>query len=363
MTSSSPWQPLGKGNINFIGFTARCADNRPSCKVKETVPCVGNHKLPDGSPWLNPSFGSSAVLMLSAWLSCCFARRHRKFQRRSASISRCAQIKDVLTVAEVAARAAGKIMAQKVGAEVIQTKGYAADLLTAVDTECEKVIREVVHVRYPDHNFLGEESAGSSDAMDAVLALPGWLWVVDPIDGTTNFVAGQPLSAVSVGVAHDGVLRAGVIYDPYHDEMFSGATGMGAMLNGKSMCVSTAQQLGEAVVASGAPPNPRSAAPCFRAMSLLSPPATRTVRILGSAAINFAWVACGRLDAWFEPDLNPWDSAAGAVLVQEAGGQVTDCKGVPYKLGTRPICASNGRFHKELLSVLETANATCLDIT
>merc|ERR1711933_77068 len=119
--------------------------------------------------------------------------------------------------------------------------------------------------------------------------------------------------------------------------------------------------LKEAVVASGAPPNPCSSAPCFRAMSLLSPPRSRTVRILGSAAVNFAWVACGRLDAWFEPDLSPWDSAAGALLVREAGGRITDCEGNEYVLGTRPICCSNGKIHDELLAVLREADATKLD--
>lgn len=265
-------------------------------------------------------------------------------------------------MAEEAARAAGRIMAAKVGADVIMTKAYAADLLTEVDGECEEVIRQTVAAAFPDHAFLGEESVGSREAMDELLASPGWLWVVDPIDGTTNFVAGQPMSAVSIGVAEKGVLRVGVIYDPYRDELFSARLGDGAKLNGEPISVGQrAKRLSEAVVASGAPPNPKSAAPCFRAMTQLCPPVTRTVRILGSAAINFAWVACGRLDAWFEPDLSPWDSAAGAVLVREAGGRVTDGEGVEYVLGTRPICSSNGPIHDELEAVLRQADATRLD--
>lgn len=269
----------------------------------------------------------------------------------------------MLQVAEAAARAAGRVMAAKVGAEVVQTKAFAADLLTAVDTECEEVVRATVAKAFPEHAFLGEESVGSTEAMAALLASPGWLWVVDPIDGTTNFVSGQPMSAVSIGVAYAGVLRVGVIYDPYRDELFSAAVGAGATLNGAPIAASTARarELREAVVASGAPPNPRSCAPCFRAMTLLQPPRTRTIRILGSAAINFAWVACGRLDAWFEPDLSPWDSAAGAVLVREAGGRMTDCEGVEFALGTRPVCASNGAVHEELLTVLREARATQLD--
>jgi len=269
----------------------------------------------------------------------------------------------VLRVAEAAARAAGRLMAAKVGAEVVQVKDYAADLLTAVDTECEEVIRKTVFEAFADHAFLGEESVGSREAMDALIAGAGWLWVVDPIDGTTNFVSGQPMSAVSIGVAFNGTLYAGVIYDPFRDELFSASLGAGASLNGAPISISAARvpTLANAVVASGAPPNPRSSAPCFRAMSLLAPPRSRSVRILGTAAISLAWVACGRLDAWFEPDLSPWDSAAGALLVREAGGRVTDCEGQEYVLGTRPVCSSNGKIHDELLGVLAEAGATQLD--
>lgn len=272
------------------------------------------------------------------------------------------EARSVLEVATRAARAAGAVMREKVGAQVLKTKSFAADLLTAVDSECEEVIRQEVSSNFPNHAFLGEESVGSAEAMTKSLATSGWLWIVDPIDGTTNFVAGQPMSAVSVGVAFAGTLRVGVIYDPFHDELFTAVLDNGAELNGRRISVTKdVELLRDAVVASGAPPNPKSAAPCFRAMSLLAPPCTRTVRILGSAAINFAWVACGRLDAWFEPDLNPWDSAAGVLIVREAGGEVTDCEGMQYQLGTRAICASNSLIQKELLAVLQQADATQLD--
>jgi len=297
-----------------------------------------------------------------------WARRHarsaRKGGRRVAKQQLSAELKDrdILQVAETAAKAAGRIIVEKqqAGAAVVKaTKSNAADLLTEVDEECEDVIRRIVQEKFPDHDFLGEETA--DDDSESKLLSENWLWVVDPIDGTTNFVAGQPLSAVSIGIAKAGELRVGVIYDPFRDELFGAMLGEGARLNGQSIQVSRTASLPEAVVASGAPPNPDSAAPCFRAMSRLAPPRTRTIRILGSAAINFAWVACGRLDAWFEPDLNAWDSAAGALLVQEAGGQVTDCVGNPYTLSTRPICASNGPIHKALLKNLAKAGATKLD--
>lgn len=258
-------------------------------------------------------------------------------------------------------------MVTKVGANVIKTKAFAADLLTEVDSECEELIRNEVLRAFPSHGFLGEETAGSPAEIDAVLAQPGWLWIVDPIDGTTNFVAGQPLSAVSIGVAENGVLRAAVIFDPYRQELFSALQGQGAFLTSSSSTqpihVSGTAAISEAVIASGAPPNPLSAQPCFRAMALLAPPRARTLRILGSAAINFAWLAAGRLDAWFEPFLSPWDSAAGVLLVREAGGIVTDCEGNDYQLTTRPICASNGLIHAELLQVLRDAKATQLDAT
>mmetsp|Transcript_40512 Transcript_40512/g.116982 ORF Transcript_40512/g.116982 Transcript_40512/m.116982 type:complete len:387 (-) Transcript_40512:251-1411(-) len=289
--------------------------------------------------------------------------RSWKAQRRATRDMNATSDAEVLAVATEAARAAGRIIAQKVGAAVVKTKAFAADLLTEVDGECEEVIRTIVQQAFPAHGFLGEETAGTPEAIVEQLKAPGWLWVVDPIDGTTNFAAGQPLSAVSIGVAKDGILRVGVIYDPFRDELFSAAVGNGARLNDKAIRASQGvTDLREAIVASGAPPNPKSAAPCFRAMSLLAPPRTRTIRVLGSAAVNFAWVACGRLDAWFEPDLNPWDSAAGALLVREAGGQVTDCLGIEYVLGTRPICASNGAVHAELLSVVAEAGATQLDV-
>ena len=244
----------------------------------------------------------------------------------------------ILAVAAEAAREAGRLIVEKVGAEVVQSKAFAADLLMAVDKECEDVIRAIVSERFPDHEFLGEETADSSSASSgSLVSSEGWLWIVDPIDGTTNFAAGQPLSAVSIGIAYAGQLRVGVIHDPFRDELFSATCGGGAQVNGTAISVSGADALVDAVVASGAPPNPCSAAPCLRAMSLLAPPRSRTLRILGSAAINFAWVACGRLDAYFEPDLNSWDSAAGALIVQEAGGRVTSCVGEPYNLTTRLV--------------------------
>ncbi|CAL1137457.1 unnamed protein product [Cladocopium goreaui] len=283
----------------------------------------------------------------------------RRCFRCHRTVRRCEDAK-VLEVAEQAARAAGCLIREQVGAKVIRRKAFAADLLTAVDQQCEEAIRKIVQDNFPSHAFLGEETAETTGGIEEMQAQEGWLWVVDPIDGTTNFASGQPMSAVSIGVAKDGQLRVGVIYEPFRDELFTAQVERGAFLNGQSIRVSDAKELSEAVVASGCAPNPKSSAPCLRAMTELAPK-TRTLRILGSAAVNFAWLACGRLDAWFEVDLNAWDNAAGALLVQEAGGLVTDCKGSPYTLSTRPICATNGLIHFELLEILAKTKATELD--
>ncbi|CAE7602869.1 suhB, partial [Symbiodinium sp. CCMP2456] len=306
-------------------------------------------------PWHLGATGTAAA----AGLRHARQRKQRWATSWAARPGASAEVQKVLEVASEAANAAGLLIATQVGAEVIETKAFEADLLTAVDRQCEEQIRGIVKLHFPSHAFLGEESAGAD--LDAILGSDGWLWIVDPIDGTTNFAAGQPMSAVSIGVAFGGELQVGVIYEPFRQELFAAARGAGATLNGASISVSSSESLSKAVVASGAPPNPRSAAPGFRAMTLLAPPKSRTIRILGSAAINFAWLACGRLDAWFEVDLNSWDSAAGVLLVEEAGGRVTDCLGNEFTLTTRPICASNGRIHEELLKVLAVAECTGLD--
>jgi len=183
---------------------------------------------------------------------------------------------------------------------------------------------------------------------------------VDPIDGTTNFASGMPLSAVSIGVARRGELIAGVVYDPFRDELFEALAGGETKLNGASVRVDDAAEIGEAVVAAGSPPSARSMAPSLRGVCAISPQ-VRTVRMLGSAAIMMAWVACGRLTAYFEPDLNAWDTSAGALLVRGAGGSVTGLDGSEYQLETRTLLCSNGATHSPLLSALQDANCVGLD--
>ena len=275
-----------------------------------------------------------------------------------------AEAEAVLATASKAARAAGELIREKVGADVIKTKAGAKDLLTEVDGHCQETIEAMVMMEHPTHTFLGEESVepgadASSVALQQV-ASAEYLWICDPIDGTTNFASGMPLSAVSIGVAHRGELIVGVVYDPFRDELFESVAGGATTLNGASVRVDDATDVGDAVVAAGSPPSARSMAPSLRGVCAISPH-VRTVRMLGSAAIMMAWVACGRLSAYFEPDLNAWDTAAGALLIRGAGGRVTGLDGEEYVLKTRTLLCSNGATHGKLLSMLRSADCTGLD--
>jgi len=204
-----------------------------------------------------------------------------------------------------------------------------------------------------------------------------WVWVVDPIDGTTNFASGLTLSGVSICCALNGQPAVAVVYDPFMDEMFSAVEGQGATCNGERLSVARAPStffatasteesaavLGEAVVFAGSPPALNSMGPSLRGIAALMPK-VRTVRLVGSAALMLAWVAAGRAQAYFEADLNSWDSAAGALLIQEAGGAVCDLETLePYTLRTRRILAHNGdgRLVAALHRELKAANALRLD--
>ena len=257
---------------------------------------------------------------------------------------------------------------------MIKTKAGARDLLTAVDAECQAAIEACVAEDHPTHAFLGEESVAagakaSAEALDAAMAASSseYLWIVDPIDGTTNFVQSLPLVGVSIGVARRSSegsgaweLVVGVIVDPFKDEVFSAVAGGGASLDGAPIRVGD-EPLEESVVATGFAPNEASLRPMVRGIGAVGARA-RTVRMLGSAAIMLAWVACGRLSAYFEADLNAWDTAAGVLLVREAGGVVTDLEGGPFGIATRPLLASNPVAHPQLCETLVEAGVVGLDV-
>ena len=229
---------------------------------------------------------------------------------------------EIVRVAIAAGREAADVVVARLGADVLKTKASRGDLLTAADAEVQDLIERHVAVAFPSHTFLGEESVAagavaSAAALGATLDTAGeYLWIVDPIDGTTNFVQSLPLVGISIGVAKREAsgweLCAGVIVDPFRGEVFAARRGAGATLNGEPICVGS-EELGDAVVATGFAPTQESLQPMLRGMATVGRKA-RTLRMLGSAAIMLAWVACGRLSAYFEADLNSWDSAAGVRL-------------------------------------------------
>jgi myo-inositol-1(or 4)-monophosphatase len=232
----------------------------------------------------------------------------------------------------------------------------------------QQTIRETVLASFPHHDFLGEEDVppgkeasaraledklneiGNMDSVDDSLN-SGWLWIVDPIDGTSNFVHGMPLCMPSVAATYQGQAMVGVIYDPHRQELFTAMRGRGAFLNGERIFVGKQESVGDAIVAMGSPPGEESMRMSLKGVHALMPQ-VRTIRMLGSAALMLAWVANGRLTCYWEYDLSSWDIAAGALLVQEAGGKFTDLQGQDYTLRTRKMIASNGLVHDGILHIL-----------
>ena len=224
------------------------------------------------------------------------------------------------------------------------------DLVTVADRTSEKLIRERLAEAFPEHGVYGEE--GTRDRLGGEFR-----WYVDPLDGTTNFAHGFPQFCVSLGLEQrptglapekDGSMRAAVIYDPLRDELFAAERGRGAQLNGRSLRVSRTPELCEALIGTGFPSHKRHDNPnvhFYQEFTLRS----HGVRRAGSAALDLAYVAAGRLDAFWEFNLNPWDTAAGILLVEEAGGRVSGFSGQPFQLNSREVLASNGLLHAELM--------------
>ncbi|MGC2112721.1 MAG: inositol monophosphatase family protein [Candidatus Korobacteraceae bacterium] len=224
----------------------------------------------------------------------------------------------------------------------IEYKGDV-DLVTEADRQSEKLIVERLRARWPEYDIVGEEGTRSETGAE-------YRWYVDPLDGTTNFAHGYPVFCISIAlVRRDEELEAGVLYDPTRDEMFAAERGQGATLNGKPIQVSTTTKLAESILGTGFPSHKRHKNPnihFYHQLTLRS----HGVRRAGSAALDLANVACGRYDGFWEFNLNPWDTAAGALLVREAGGNVTRFDGSLFRLDSREVLASNGLIHQELMT-------------
>ncbi len=226
------------------------------------------------------------------------------------------------------------------------------DLVTEADRTVEKLIRGRLAEAFPEHGIYGEE--GTRERLDHE-----YRWYVDPLDGTTNFAHGLPHFSVSLGLEHraagidagaDGRLEAGIVYDPMRDELFTAERGRGALLNGRPIHVSDVANLAESLVATGFPSRKRHSSPnihFYQEFTLRS----HGVRRYGSAALDLAYVACGRYEAFWEFHLNPWDTAAGFLLVEEGGGRITDFSGGGFRLDSREVLASNGLIHAELVGL------------
>ena len=239
------------------------------------------------------------------------------------------------------ARAAGAILMDFYRRRVrVEYKGDV-DIVTEADRASEAYIVGEIKKKFPDHGVLAEEGSGYAGRS-------GYQWFIDPLDGTTNFAHSFPVFAVSMGLALDGEMVLGVVYDPTRDEMFAGEKGHGATLNGQPMHVSQVAKLNEALVATGFPSQRRHINPnihFYHQFNMNS----HGVRRPGSAATDLAYVAAGRLDAFWEFNLHPWDVAAGKLLVAEAGGKVTDATGAPHTMTSNAVMASNGLLHAQLL--------------
>ncbi|RLN20910.1 hypothetical protein BBJ28_00018420 [Nothophytophthora sp. Chile5] len=269
----------------------------------------------------------------------------------------------MLAVAIAAARAAGAHMKAHLStSRVEKTKSSKDDLVTVVDKQCQDLVFSTIQQTFPSHELLGEENVepGSEASTRALqdMVSKEWLWIVDPIDGTTNFVHHRPASVVSVACAHHGEVVVGVIYDPYRDEIFTAQQGKGAFLNGQPAHVSTEATFSEALIGFGIGTKDSVRLPmldCVREFSAKC----RGLRLQGAAAIELAWTCCGRQTAFYELDLNSWDIAAGSLLVKEAGGQVSDSDGSPFSLSTRNIVVSNGKgdIHSTTIELIKKADA------
>jgi myo-inositol-1(or 4)-monophosphatase len=255
-----------------------------------------------------------------------------------------------LEVAIETAREAGAILlAEFARPQQIAYKGEV-DLVTEADRRSEQAIVARLRSHFPKHAIIAEEGGSQGDRAASEAAQQGYCWLVDPLDGTTNFAHGYPVFCVSIGLTQGAEPLVGVVYNPIWGELFSAVRGEGAYLNQKRIHVSASSRLATSLLGTGFPSHKRMQNPnihYYWEFTLRS----HGVRRAGSAALDLCSVACGRFDAFWEFGLKPWDAAAGILLVREAGGMVSDFAGQLYHPGDRELLASNGRIHAEMQQV------------
>lgn len=254
------------------------------------------------------------------------------------------------TAVEIVLRAGEIQMSRRESGFQIDKKG-TIDLVTEVDLECEKMCRAVLAERFPHHDILAEElSSGPGQPRTS-----RYRWVFDPLDGTTNYAHGLPVFCASLALEIDGRTEVGAIYDPTRKELFTGERGQGAFVNGTRLGVSETRSLLDALLVTGFPYDVHERLVPLLAMFGAFLGEARAVRRLGSAALDLCYVAAGRFDGFWEQTLKPWDVAAGALIVEEAGGRITGMDGSQFDPAAAHLVASNGQIHEAMLDVIKRA--------
>ena len=254
------------------------------------------------------------------------------------------------TAVEIVLRAGEIQMSRRESGFHIDKKG-TIDLVTEVDLECEKMCRSLLAERFPDHDILAEElSSGPAQPRTS-----RFRWVFDPLDGTTNYAHGLPVFCASLALEIDGCAEVGAIYDPTRKELFTGERGQGAFVNGTRLHVSQTASLLDALLVTGFPYDVHQKLVPLLAMFGAFLGQARAVRRLGSAALDLCYVAAGRFDGFWEQTLKPWDVAAGALIVEEAGGRITRMDGARFDPAPAHLVASNGQIHEAMLDVIKRA--------
>jgi myo-inositol-1(or 4)-monophosphatase len=254
-------------------------------------------------------------------------------------------MKDFMTVAREAALKAGGVLRENIhGIREISYKGDI-NLVTEMDMRSERIIVGVLHASFPGHGIIAEEET-------SIRNNSGFTWIIDPLDGTTNYAHGYPCFSVSIALEHDGDIILGVVYDPMREELFAAQKGQGASLNGKTIRVSVIDTLIKGLLATGFPydrkVSEKNNLDYFHELLM----ASQEVRRDGSAALDLCYVASGRFDGFWELKLKPWDVAAGSLIVREAGGTVSDFSGTRFSIHDNEILASNGRLHEQIGELL-----------
>jgi myo-inositol-1(or 4)-monophosphatase len=257
------------------------------------------------------------------------------------------QLQIFLDIASEAVMAAGAILQANWGKlKNVEEKGFPGDLVTESDKQAEAAILKVLNRHVPDHGILAEESGklGNSNSQ--------YLWAIDPLDGTTNYAHGYPMSSVSVGLAIEGIAQVGAVYNPFRNELFRAATGLGATCNRRPIRVSQTSELSKSLLVTGFAYDRRETKDNNYAEFCYLTHLTQGVRRSGSAALDLTDVACGRLDGYWERGIRPWDMMAGIVIVTEAGGKITAYDGTPLDIDSGRLLATNDRIHDSLSEAL-----------